>query len=52
MAAELLNANFVEEVWFVPVGDRTDKALNGTRFQRLEMVQAGVEDMFKGTDYE
>ena len=47
MAVEALNLGQVDEVLIVPCGDqRTDKKLDVSGTQRLEMVNLIVKDMF------
>ena len=48
MAIEALNLGHVDEVWFVPCGDRVDKKLSISGEIRLKMVHIIVEDFFNG----
>jgi len=46
MAAEAINLRYVDEVWIIPCGDRTDKNVGAPAKDRLLMTQLLISDFF------
>jgi len=46
MAAEAINLRYVDEVWIIPCGDRTDKNVGAPAKDRLLMTNLLIDDFF------
>jgi nicotinate-nucleotide adenylyltransferase len=47
IAIQLLNQQIVDEIYFVPCGERKDKKLSTSGTDRLKITQLAVEEYFQ-----